>query len=148
MFSCLYKLIRIQVQHHFLKIQKRRRPGLHRLLLQGRGDYYSVFVISVLFLILSKGFVFGDTRQTDRRTDTIFFGRQSKEALLVNQGKPSSNLTSRFDTSWVCSAHMCEFRFLREYVRKLLLYKSQKIGHWLDTECSQLFSVAIVLYSG
>ena len=38
MFSCLYKLIWIQVQHHLLKIQERRRPGLLRLLLRGKGD--------------------------------------------------------------------------------------------------------------
>ena len=38
MFSCLHKLIWIQVQHHLLKIQERRRPGLLRLLLQGKGD--------------------------------------------------------------------------------------------------------------
>ena len=38
MFSCLYKLMWIQVQHHLLKIQERRRPGLLRLLLRGKGD--------------------------------------------------------------------------------------------------------------
>jgi len=38
MFSCLYKLIWIQVQYHLLKIQERRRPGLLRLLLRGKGD--------------------------------------------------------------------------------------------------------------
>ena len=38
MISCLYKLIWIQIQHHLLKIQERRRPGLLRLLLQGKGD--------------------------------------------------------------------------------------------------------------
>ena len=38
MFSCLYKLIWIQIQRHLLKIQERRRPGLLRLLLRGKGD--------------------------------------------------------------------------------------------------------------
>ena len=38
MFSCLYKLIWIQVQHQLLKIQERRRQGLLRLLFRGKGD--------------------------------------------------------------------------------------------------------------
>ena len=55
---------------------------------------FCFFVFSVLFLILSKGFLFGDTKPTlDGRTDRDFFGRQSVEALLVKQEKPCSNLT-------------------------------------------------------
>ena len=38
MFSCLYKLIGIRIQHHPLKIQERSRSGLLCLLLRGKGD--------------------------------------------------------------------------------------------------------------
>ena len=61
---------------------------------------FSVFRVFCPVLNLSKGFLFEDTRLTDGqncgRTDgrtRPFFGRQSEEALLVKQGKLSSNLT-------------------------------------------------------
>ena len=56
----------------------------------------SAFVSYVLIMILSKGVLFGDIATTTGRTDgrtRDFFGRQSEEALLVKQEKPSSNLT-------------------------------------------------------
>ena len=52
----------------------------------------SVFVFPVLFLILSKGFLFGGHHH-HHLTDARFFGRQSEAALLVKQENPSSNLT-------------------------------------------------------
>ena len=38
MFSCLYKLIWILIQHHLLKMIGEEEPGLLRLLLRGKGD--------------------------------------------------------------------------------------------------------------
>ena len=54
--------------------------------------HVSCFLFSLVFLILSKGFLWHHHTTTIGRTRDIF-RHQSEEALLVKQEKPSSNLT-------------------------------------------------------